>query len=721
MGSACYLSVMQKTDSALLLKIGIPLVVGILFLFLPLLGDFHFESALLASLVGCFWAGISASKKGGLDTDFDSALKIAGYLFLAGFPLFVYSLLSGCFSIDGLAFWILFPLPSVFFGYAIGRLFRDWQLSYSRLLTVGVLTAIAVGIFLYEFLNYPQLYFFNHVWGGWPGPIYDETVHINSATLFFRTLTILWAALIWHVPIIEKDALSKWIILLSVVAIGLGYAQMAEWGLITPRSYLQQKLGGHKSTEHFELYYDLNFYNSYEVNRIAYEHEFYYQQIKNQLNLSDARTDDKIESYLYAHPWQKKELVGAKYTSYVPIWLEQDQLHIAKQQIEGSLKHELVHVMAKEFGNNLFNGSLSMGMIEGLAVAVAGGPSKTSTIDQIVVSEKPYPDAKELQDAFSFSGFYSGRSGVNYTTSGSFVRFLIDNYPIPSLKKAYRTGDIAKSYNSDWKTMVSQWHGYLDSVKVDSVDQKTARRIFGMPSLFEQKCPHVVSDFASNWDNYQYHLAVFDTSNAMQSLDKALSLSDSLAPIKTEWSFRNLEQNQPEKVQRAASLADTSAELQLLYADAFALTGQINSARKYLRKGQQLYAENPDSLLEPAIATRLDEHQWQIYRDLAYRNILPDSATFHRVYYRTKVRSIEKSLKQGKRKQFIKYLVWFSELPYHSRYFDQYVQMIHNAGMIGEIELAQKMIKDIAGLQLRKKYRMRLEQEREWVNFLKNL
>src|SRR5699024_3558595 len=153
----------------------------------------------------------------------------------------------------------------------------------------------------------------------------------------------------------------------------------AEMGIITPETYLRQKLGGIQETEHFVIYYDKRGYTPAEIGLIAREHEFYLDQITDKLDLEKPDSVHKIQSNLYAHPWQKKELVGAKFTSYVPVWLEQDQLHIAKQQIESSLHHELVHVLAKQFGNQLFNASWSIGLVEGIAVALAPDKSLTST------------------------------------------------------------------------------------------------------------------------------------------------------------------------------------------------------------------------------------------------------------------------------------------------------------------------------------------------------
>jgi len=696
-----------------------PILVGILLLFIPLLGDFHIESAILISLVGCFWAGIRACNHTS-ENDFFEALQLAGYLFLVGLPLLIHAILTGCFSIDGLGYWLLFPLPSIYFGYAIGRLLRAWHIPYRRVITVVILLGIAIGFFLYEFLAFPQVYFFNHVWGGWPGPIYDEVVQVNGATVFFRILTILWTLFLWHLPTIRSDKFSKWIIAFSAALLLFGYLQLPNVGIITPRSYLQKELGGHQSTKHFELYYDQRLYDQHDIQLLAKEHEFYYHQISQKLHLPERDPTDKIESYLYGNAWQKKELVGAKFTSYVPVWLHQDQLHIAKQQLDGSLEHELVHVMAKQFGNHLFHASWSMGLTEGLAVAIAGGSSSTSTIDQIVTAEKPYPSAKELRQAFSPLGFYSGRSGVNYTTSGSFVRYLMDNYPISDFKQAYRTGDIGQAYSTSWKTLTNGWHQHLDSVTVDSVDKKIASQIFGIKSLFEQPCPHVISDFAQAWDTYHFYQADHDSAKALKTLDRAVALADSLPPIKAEWSYQHLIAGKSRIVRKAASFQDTTVDLQLLYADAFAMDNNLLQAEDHIAEAQQLYARHPDSLEAPALATRLDRRQWNIYRKMTYQNELPDSSTFRVAYYRTKIRSLKKAIKHEKWETVNRYSEQLLRIPVHQRYFDDYQKLIHQLAFLGKYLKTQEWIDKISKLSLRNRYRERLQQEQKWLDFLKS-
>src|SRR5699024_4478285 len=580
--------------------------------------------------------------------DFRAALTILGYLYMVGLPLLIASIFTGCFSVHGLGYWLIYPLPSVFFGYAVGRLLRKWHIRWNRLITFAILLLIAVGLLLFEFFSYPQVYFFNHVWGGWPGPIYDESVTLSSSALFFRTITILWAVLLWHIPSLNRQRIALWIVILTTAALSFCYTQLAEMGVITPPEHIQTVLGGSKSTTHFNIYYDEDYFSEKEIGLIAREHEFYLRQVTVRLELELPDSNHKIASYLYAQPCQKKKLVGAKFTSYVPIWLSQDQLHIARQQLSSSLKHELVHIVAKRFGNRLFNGSWSIGLIEGLAVAIDGGSSPTTTIDQTVASEKPYPSYEERRKAFSFSGFYGGRSGVNYTTSGSFVRYLLHQYPVDDLKQAYRKGHIAAAYNQRWQQLAEGWYHHLDTVRTDSIDERVAARIFGIPSLFEKTCPHTISHFAETWDEYKHQLAEYDTTSALQALDKALGASDSLPAIKAEWAYRNLVAGNINEVQQAASLTDSTLDLQLLYADAFMMGNKKGQAKKHLGKAKNIFNIEPDTLKQAALHTRLNNKQWQIYRRLTYYRQLPESSTFGQALYRTKIRSIRQSIEAGR-------------------------------------------------------------------------
>lgn len=709
----------MRTSNRSAIYFGIPILIGLLMLPVPLLRDLHIESALLASLFGCFWAGWNACSKIKSGSDGGRLWLILRTLYLVGLPLLAYAIVTGCLSLHGIAFWILYPVPGVLFGYSLGRLFRIWKLPHRRLFTISVILFVAVGVLLIEFFNLPQVYFLNHVWGGWPGPIYDETVKVGWSLIFFRGLTLAWVGLFWFLPAFRQSMPPKIAVIFCFLMVMLGYSQLAEMGVISPRSHLQKQLGGSRETPHFILYYDSAHYSDAEIGSIAQKHEFYFQQISGKLGISRPKKSGKIESYLYAHPWQKKKQVGAKFTSYVPVWLNQDQLHIAKQQIEGSLRHELVHVLAKQFGNRLFNASWSIGLIEGLAVAVAPDASDVSTINQIVVSEKPYPSAAEMQKALSFWGFYGGRSAVNYMATGSFVQYLLSRYSPEPFKNAYKNADVAGAYKMPFDSLVSGWHQVLDTVGVDSLDREISARLYGFPSLFEQECPHVQSPFAQQWDRYRFYWAQDDTLKALHHLDAAFAETPDNPFVKNRWAYLHLKNRDFKIVEQQATLNDTTAESLLLFADAFALNRKPDRGETYIAKAADLLRDHPDSVIQKALQVRQDLSQWRHYRDLIYGGLTVDDSTFTSLLNRTQMRVIRQALDQENGQKIKRYSSLIVDHPKSIIYMDTYIQLIEWLAWLGEHEEAEQWLRSIRSLKLRNRHIERLDEAEDWVHFLK--
>ncbi len=176
---------------------------GLLCLFIPLLRNFHWESAALAGIIIAIVSGYWAAK--GSKSPLSIFKKVLFLLVPWAFPLFISDLITGCYTIHGLGFWILIPLPSALFGLALGRLMLQMQLKYPVLITILILMVISAAPVLVIFLHNPQLFFFNHIWGYWPGPIYDEAVHLPGRLLLFRSATICWIFILWFIPTVMSS------------------------------------------------------------------------------------------------------------------------------------------------------------------------------------------------------------------------------------------------------------------------------------------------------------------------------------------------------------------------------------------------------------------------------------------------------------------------------------------------------------------------------------
>lgn len=661
---------------------------------LSLLAHFHIESAILAALAGAIWGGWAGAVPGRRD-DLLRMLRIVAILWLAGVPLLVWDLIQGCFTVHGLGFWLLYPAPSVAFGYAVGRLFREWGLSLPRLWAMGALAAVAIGIFLVEFFTLPQVYFYNHVWGGWPGPLYDEVIELDGSLLYFRGLTLSWAVLLWYLPHARGGRFPAGMASAAALMLLLGYSSLAEMGIVSPEEHIREKLGGHRQAEHFDIWYDRGGYDDFEVNLRATELEFHLQELADTLKLD--RDAFRVQVYLYAHPWQKKALTGAKFTSYVPVWLSADQIHIASGQL-GSLRHELVHVAAKRFGNRLLNASWSIGLVEGLAVALAPEPGRALSADQLVAADPPWPGEARLRASFSFRGFYEGRPALNYTTSGSFVRYLLRRYPVDFFKKAYREGELPGAYPVSTDSLAAGWHRYLESVPVDSGDAREADRLFSIPSLLELPCPHRQSAEEAAWDRYRFLRAAGDTSGALETLDRLVALTDSTPAVLAEWSFRNLTEGRAGRVREVADLSDSLADLQMLYGDAFLLSGDTMMARRHLRRARAVADSSILAQRRWAFRTRASLDQWAPYADLAYRGTYPETAGGDTLLARTLLRATERAMERRHWNEVDRMERMLIEKEPEGEFADTYLRLIHTLAFRGRFERAGNWIEKMETL-----------------------
>lgn len=698
------------------LQIAIPLLVGVLLLFFPLLRDFHFESAFMAAIVGAFWAGISLTK---LDrySDLKRSLQVSGYILLIGVAPFLNSIFVGCFSLQGLGFWLLLPIPSVLFGAAVGRFVRHWGFRFPALTTVLILIWISFGAWLIEFYTLPQVYFFNHVWGNWPGPIYDETLTISASLIFFRTITLLWAGVLWLIPHLNKKVSYKITISAMLFFLAVCYLNLTSFQVITPRNELKKELPQLITTKHFDLYFDSNNFSPQEADYWASKHEFYFSRIINQLEI-DWPDNRKIESYLYANAWQKKKLVGAKFTSYVPIWLAKDQLHIAKQQLEGVLQHELVHVLSKQFGNALFNGSYSIGVIEGIAEAIAQDASSESTLHQIIAAEQPYPSAEKMETALSLAGFYSSASSISYTTAGSFVQFLLNTYPVEKFKNAYPNVDFETAYAKPFNELIEEWHQQLNAVKIDSVDKNISEFIFSRRSLFQKECPHKMDAQFSLWDEYGYALSIKDSSKAFATINELYSLVPANNLVKREWVSQQL-QHENYSISEAFAKQDTLLTLELLKADALFLSGNLEEAHLLLKELKPKLESTSARNFKYSYELRSDSLNWHYFLASRYKNEFPDLDQFELLETSTQLLILSKSLETNTFANFLPVLnSVFNPQNLSQDWFDIYYRVIDQLIYLRKNEEATIYLKNVETISLRARYSQRLHLLFDWNSFL---
>ena len=600
---------------------------------LPFIGTLHIDLAFLASIIVGFFVGLrEARMQHGLlfkpALSFNRRLiRDSILLSVFGGVILIIDSWQGCFSWEGLLFWFFGPYLSLFLGATIGRFICVKKLAFPGIIAVLWLLSIGIGSWLLIFFNSPQLYFFNHLWGYWPGPLYDTLTPFPTAYIPFRIITVLWGTLFLILSIKElkggRNITRRMCLLAVLAALTVGYSTIWYWGGITNYTTLKQNLSTHIQTPRFSLYADQSIPLA-DLERWAFRHEFYLQNLLDTLDV-EWPEGKQIESFIYANEWQKKQLVGAKETSYVPIWLTKDQLHIAHNHLTSVLEHELVHVVAKDFGNLLFDGSWNITLIEGLAEAVTQGASRHSTLNELVAVQPEAPSVETIQQLFNPWGFYSESSGLSYTVAGAFVEFLLQEYPIDFLKESYHRSKLSKNY-PPVEQLVNEWHQYLSTLKdkTNELDRQRSKALFEQRSIWQLACPrNPTSDYAQ-LDEWAYYWDTADIKQANKVLINAFDDLSTNSSARVRWFSNALQLKKPTQVIQNISLRDTSESALKIIRDALMMNGEWEIAQEFDRKLDSSRSHRP---IQQALSAD-DSLMWRHYLAIEYHDYIPDLSQF---------------------------------------------------------------------------------------------
>ncbi|MEK7250297.1 MAG: hypothetical protein AAB209_07745, partial [Bacteroidota bacterium] len=327
----------------------------------------------------------------------------------------------------------------------------------------------------------PAIFSYNFFFGYFPGLTYDEALDISMSLVLFRILTLILAgALVWMARLLLKhtninDAVwEKGVTLLGAMVQGRNVFVTAaiatlvivtwwfrgELGFDSTSSFIQKRLGEHYETEHFRIFYSRESYNDDEIKWVAAEHEFRLKQITYAMSLP---FKGKIESYIYPSTEVKQRLMGAGNTNVAKPWSQ--QIHITKQSLEATMKHELVHVLVAPFGLPIINASLSAGLVEGVAMAIEWDWGNR-TLHQYGAAMKRFGVSPDISAMMTITGFASQSSSVSYVLAGSFCRYLIDTYGIRNMMLLYRSNNYERIYDKPLSELISEWQNFLSTIQI---------------------------------------------------------------------------------------------------------------------------------------------------------------------------------------------------------------------------------------------------------------
>ncbi len=615
------------------------LLLSVLFARIPLLNYLGFEYAVAVALALPWVVGLPSIRFFRAERGFQRACT---YALTRGLALLLVPLavatanlvfVRNCSYAEGLLFLILIPGITVFWSAALAGFcataFRRSGLAYSAIIILCLVYPLYTGY------TSPQIFSYNFIYGFFPGFSYDEVLRITPLFLLSRLYTILAGLLllcgselvlrrkIRHAAHPEEYPAQRLPGMRGIYAltgfigflVALGWGFRVSLGFETTRESLERELPSTYTTEHFRIFYSPQSISPSEIGWIAALHEFRYSQVESALQI---RYHGEVRSYIYPDGDAKLRLIGTKTTDIAKPW--RHEIHLVKSSLETTLKHELVHVIAGEFGLPIIRAHYNIGLVEGLAMAV-DGDFGNRTLDQYAAAVKKFNLVRDPAGLISPVGFAMKASTVSYVLTGSFCRYLIGRYGIVLFRRLYSGTSPFDVYGKSYDELIAEWQNYLSRFDVPDAWRNHVEYYFNRPSIFAKECAREVAK--RNEDGYR-DLAGGNASAAMNDFSDALATcwnSESYAGlIRASFSAGRFDTVVQLVNARPSDTSSMSAfiNLYVLYGDALWHRGEVDSARKAYRDllGFDLF-ESADE----AAALRLAATD-----DVALRSTLPDFA-----------------------------------------------------------------------------------------------
>jgi len=476
------------------------MVVNIFLTQLPLTSTLGYEFAAFNGLILCIIAGLhTISSLHKSEIVLSELIKNLLLLFLIPLLISVINsiLTMFCSFIDGLIFYLLIVSVSIVFGVALAFLVNFITGRFIKLLFFIIIISIAL-IPVFEIYFNPQVYFYSPLIGFFPGNIYDEGLSANWKLFFHQLLNIIFSLLIIYFILKQKILVRKFKLLFvaAILIIALLFQFISPYlGFTTTFTKLDSILSKQIKSESLILHYDN--IDSSEAKLIALTQEFYYSELKNQLNSKPLK---KINVYLFKNREQKKLLFGAGNADVAKPW--QYSIYISADSWQNTLKHELAHVFTTEFGTGLFKlaSGFNAALIEGIAESLDGISNDISIKDMTLLAHNNGYGV-DVKSLFTGLSFFKGNSLLAYTYSGAFIEYLTDNYGIEKVKEFYSTGDFESVFIDKIEVVQKKFEKSIISPELSN-QKPMADYYFGRLSIIQKVCPRYIGDRLSKAYKY---------------------------------------------------------------------------------------------------------------------------------------------------------------------------------------------------------------------------
>ena len=437
-----------------------------------------------------------------------------------------------CDPIAGSIWLLVLAAPTAWLAATLGAL--------SRLVTSRLRWAIAI-VFFVEVASIvtsvaavylgPPIFGFDHFFGYFPGPIYDETILVTPALLSFRAASVLWGV----TAIAAAGALSSgdrvarrmhawWAGCLAGLLIAISSLWGSDLGWRTTDRLLRAALSGEIHVDNLVLHFPRD-WSDREVEGLVRNATFDAAQLERAFGIVPTHP---VHIWMYRSADQKRRLTGAYSVVYAKPYRHEVHLNPGGYP-HGSLRHELVHALAGEFSRGpwLTPGGLvpNAALVEGFAVAYDLDDG-TLTSTQEAKAMRDLKLAPNLERLLAPTGFVAEASTRAYAYAGAFIRYLDSRFGVAAMRTLYLTGDLKELGQPD--LLIRDFERMLDTVTTDANARASSARRNARPSIFRRSCAREVAAlvdlaFALSGNRLgDQALAKFDAACALQPSDASL-------------------------------------------------------------------------------------------------------------------------------------------------------------------------------------------------------
>ncbi len=564
---------------------------------IPLLKIFNYEFAAINSIILFIAGGLLTIWNNKVsNTSFFQVIKnLKNYLiFLFLLPLAVGLITSFFFSIcpiwNGLIFYFIITIPAGFFGIITGKFICVIFGKFRYLIFVTTFLLILF-VPIVEFYFNPQLFFFNPVFGYFSGTIYDEEISVSYLLISYRLLNIIFFTSIAFLSdfLLTKKRIAKNIFFVLVIIFIVIFILIKPYlHFSTSYNSLVKSLGKSLTTEHAVIFYSNKIKDENQIRLMGLMHDFFYEQIKDELKI---KSKQKILSFIFFDEEEKRELLGFAKANVSKPWL--NQIYVDFNSFTHTLKHEMVHTLASEFGAGIFktNKNLNPSIIEGFAMAIE---NNYDNYPVHYAAKLAFDSGIRIQLKKLFSGvsFFLNYSAISYVYTGSFFRYLLDNYGIEKVKLFYRTSDFIESFKNNVDDLEKEYFKFLGKLDVQKNPDK-AKLYFGGKPIFNKICPRTAASETKRAIYYYKDGNFLISEKLFSKIYSYAETYESLSGLINSLLKQN--KNSEAEILLSSELKKFKGSsyfynLELTLSDIYSINNKIDSAEKLL---DSLIAQNP--------------------------------------------------------------------------------------------------------------------------------